>query len=347
MPYLPSRRLETLAATLIPPSAREHVLGDLAECAHTRRQYLTAFAAVLPRIVFSEAQRKLRAGAGVGLMAGLSAVSLVVAALVTRGRALAEAGEWLHWVAPWAVWVTGCALAAAYGAAGTRLWSGWGVLGALLAAIATGALAGAHVGAVVGALLAATGMHIAMTFRRVAADLPRLASAVPALTLENVDEQARAFQRGVRWRNARESAAAIALLVFNSYRVLTSSLDSPAAWIEPALLVAGLAVLLYALHVKGGSHRVPAGLNSRALLHFHRGQIERQRNVLRAVPWWYLLPLAPGMIAGALLKWDPVATPVALVIMAAIFYGIARLNAWGARWLDDKLAEAQGLDRAG
>jgi hypothetical protein len=344
MPYQPSRRFESILAALVPPASREHVLGDLAECAHSTSQYLSAFVAVLPGVVFSELRRRLRADSGLALMAALTAVSLGVAAVVTRGRALAVPGEWLRWAAPGLVWMIGCALAAAYGRAGTRLWSGWGVLAALLAAIGTGALAGAQAGAVAGALFVATIVHIAITLPRVAGDLPRLAPAVPALTIDNVHEQALAFQRGVRWRNARESAAAVALLLFNSYRVLTSSVDSPAAWIEPALLMAGLIVLLYALHVKGGSQRVPEGLDSSALLHFHRDEIERQRDVLRAVPWWYLLPLAPGMIAGALLKWDPVATPVALVVMAAIFYGIARLNAWGARWLDDKLAEARALE---
>jgi hypothetical protein len=33
-----------------------------------------------------------------------------------------------------------------------------------------------------------------------------------------------------------------------------------------------------------------------------------------------------------------------LVIGAAVFYGVAKLNAWGARWLDGKLAEAHALD---
>jgi hypothetical protein len=133
MPYHPSRRLESVFAALLPPACREHVLGDLSECAETRGQYIGVFLAILPKVVVSAMRRKLRWGIGVGLMAGLSAVALAIAALVTRGPVLPEM-EWLRWAAPWTVWVTGCALAAAYGPAGTRLWSGWGVLISLVAA---------------------------------------------------------------------------------------------------------------------------------------------------------------------------------------------------------------------
>jgi hypothetical protein len=50
------------------------------------------------------------------------------------------------------------------------------------------------------------------------------------------------------------------------------------------------------------------------------------------------------MIAGALAKWDPVATPLTLAIMALVFYGIARLNKAGAGWLDHQLEQARALE---
>jgi hypothetical protein len=344
MPYSPTRRLEAILSRLIPPSTREHVLGDLAEFTRTRREYLTWFGAIFPAVVFSETKRKLQAGTGVGLMAGLSAVALVIAALATRGRALATGNEWLHWVAPWSVWVTGCAIAAAYGPAGSRLWSGWGVLVALLAAIGIAAIgSGAHAAAVAAAIFAAALVHMGLTLPKLTGDLARHRPTLLPLTLDNLDAQARTFQRTIWWRNARESSVGVVLIAINGYRVMTSDFDSAAMWLSPALAVAGLAVVLYMLHVKAGSRRVPDGLDSKALLHFHRGEIARQRDMLRAVPWWYLLPLAPGIVAGTLAKWDPVSTPLALLVVGALFYGIARLNAWGARWLDGKLAEAQGL----
>ena len=83
MPHHPSRRLESVLAPLLPPACREHVLGDLAECAETRGQYIGVFIAILLKVVLSATRRTLRWGNGVGLMAGLSAIALVIAALIT------------------------------------------------------------------------------------------------------------------------------------------------------------------------------------------------------------------------------------------------------------------------
>jgi len=344
MPHHPSRRLETILAALLPPASREHVLGDLAECAESSGQYLGVFIAVLPKVVLSETRRKLRAGTGVALMAGLAAVALVVAALATRGSSMAIPGEWLRWAAPWAVWVAGCALAAAYGPAGTRLWSGWGVLAALLASIGAAALAGAHVRGAAAAIVLATIAHMAITLPRVRGDITRaMHAATPPLTLDTVRDRAQHFQRMIWWRNARESVAAIFLLGVNAFTLTTTSPDSPAAWAPPVLGLVGLSCVLYALHVKAGSRRVPDG-DTLAILRFHQAEIARQRDMLRLVPLWYLLPLAPGLLAATIVQWHPVSSPLSLAFMAALFYGIARLNMAGARWLDGQLATAQALE---
>ena len=343
MPHHPSRRLECVLSALLPPACREHVLGDLSECAETRGQYIGVFIAILPKVVWSATRRTLRWGTGVGLMAGLSAVALAIAALVTRGPALPEM-EWLRWVAPWTVWIAGCALAAAYGAAGTRLWSGWGVLLSLIAAVGTAALSGAHVRGAAAAIVAATITHIAITLPKLSADITRtMKAATPPLTLDTVHERARHFQRMIWWRNARESVVGCALLGVNANTLARLSFDAPALWVPPALAFAGITVVLYALHAKAGSRRVPEG-DARTVLRFHQGEIERQRDMLHLVPYWYLLPLAPNLVAGAIVKWNAIATPAALAIMALVFYGIARLNKAGARWLDRQLEQARALD---
>ena len=345
MPHHPSRRLESVLSALLPPASREHVLGDLAECAETRGQYLGVFLAILPKVVLSATRRKLRRGTGVGLMAGLSAVALAIAALVTRGPALPEM-EWLRWVAPWTVWVTGCTLAAAYGAAGTRLWSGPGVLTSLLLAIATAALSGAHVRGTAAALVVATIAHTAITLPTRLPDITRgVRAATPPLTMETVHERARQFQRMIWWRNARESVVGFALLGVNANTLRTVSFDAPALWVPPALGLAGIACVLFFLHGKAGSRLVPDG-DARTVLRFHQAEIERQRDMLRRVPSWYLLPLAPTLIAGALVKWHPIATPLSLAMMALLFYGIARLNNAGARWLDRQLEQARTLGQS-
>ena len=341
MPYLPSRRLEAIAAALLPPSSREHVLGDLAECAHTRAQYLAAFAAVLPKVVFSELRRKLRADSGLTLMAALTAAALGIAAVVTRGRALAVPGEWLRWAAPGVVWMIGCALAAAYGRAGTRLWNGWGVLTALVGSIGAAALAGADVAATTTAIVVATAAHIAFTLPRAANELARLAPVRAPLSFDNLGERARDFQRKIWWRNFRESFAGLVVLAANFGNITNAT--SAAERAGPLLVVAGILGVMLVLHTRAASRRVPDTSDARSLLQFHQDEIMRQRDMLRWVPLWYLLPLAPGMVVGVVAKGRPVSGAVALAVVAIIFYGVARLNQWGARWLDRELADAQAI----
>ena len=342
MPYHPSHRLERMLSALVPPAAREHTLGDLAEFSHTRREYVTWFVAVLPAIVLSEVRRKLRAGTGVGLMAALAALTLAVAAIVTRGRALAAADEWLRWMAPWTVWVTGCAIAAAYGRAGSRLWNGWCLVAALVAGIGTAALAGADVAAAAAAIVVATAAHIAITLPRTATELARLAPVKAPLSLHNLDERAREFQRKIWWRNLYESVAGLVALTANIGDV--TSATSAAERAAPLLIIAGVLCVMVLLHTKAGSRRVPDTSDARALLRFHQDELERQRTMLRLVPLWYLLPLAPGMVLSIVVKGRPVSGAVALVVMALLFYGVTRLNRWSARSLDGAVAEAHALE---
>jgi hypothetical protein len=345
MPYQPPQRLESIFSALVPPSSRDHVLGDLAECAHTRGQYLAAFAAVLPRVVLSQVRRRVRADDGLSLMAALTIVALGIAAVVTRGRGMAVPGEWLRWAAPAAVWLLGCALAAAYGPPGTRLWNGKGVLAALAASIAVAAATGAHVGAVAAAIVVASAAHLAITLPRAATDLARVAAAarVP-LSLDNLADQARTFQRRIWWRNMRESLAAVVVLTANINNL--TSATSSADLAGPLLTVAGVVSVLVVLHTIAGPRRVPATSDTRALLRFHQSELMRQRSMLRFVPLWYLLPLVPGMLAGVIAKGRLVPGLLSLAVMAIVFYGVARLNQWGARWLDDALAETRALERS-
>jgi hypothetical protein len=135
------------------------------------------------------------------------------------------------------------------------------------------------------------------------------------------------------------------LLAVNANTLSTMPPGSPAAWVPPLLGTVGLACMLYVLHVKAGSRRVPDG-DANTVLRFHQAEIARQRDMLRLVPLWYLLPLAPGMIAKTILAWHPIAGPSSLLFMAALFLGVALLNMAGARWLTRQLVEAQALEAA-
>ena len=76
------------------------------------------------------------------------------------------------------------------------------------------------------------------------------------------------------------------------------------AWAAPfpliragfVLSVAAVIFVLYHLYRHGSARAVPADMGLRSCLQFHRGELERQRDLLRGVWYWYLSPLMPGLI---------------------------------------------------
>jgi hypothetical protein len=80
---------------------------------------------------------------------------------------------------------------------------------------------------------------------------------------------------------------------------------------------------------------MPVDLALTASAQFHRRQMERQRDLLRSVWTWYLLPMLPGLIVlqigVALAHPDRVGRAVAVVIgTLALSAVIGGLNRWGA-----------------
>ena len=101
------------------------------------------------------------------------------------------------------------------------------------------------------------------------------------------------FERTIRLRNLREYAAAgLVTAVFAYY-----------GWVFPTLLlrlgcvllILGTAYVTYQLHRKASARPAPAEMGLRNCVEFRRSELERQRDALRAVWSWYLLPLLPGM----------------------------------------------------
>jgi hypothetical protein len=76
------------------------------------------------------------------------------------------------------------------------------------------------------------------------------------------------------------------------------------AWAAPfrliraglVLSVAAVIFVVYHLYRHGSARAMPADMGLRSCLQFHRGELERQRDLLRGVWYWYLAPLMPGLI---------------------------------------------------
>jgi hypothetical protein len=168
-----------------------------------------------------------------------------------------------------------------------------------------------------------------------------------AISLDEIRERARHLERRVARRNRREYVAAAFVVSFYGWVM----------WVAPAATIrigAGLAVaaaisIAYYLHRRGTATSLPADLGLRSALEFHRAQLERQRDLLRSVWWWGLLPFAPSLlvleIGQALAQPERIsriiAFSVGIIVFMVALYELNRRAAAGIQRRIDRLKESQ------
>jgi hypothetical protein len=162
-----------------------------------------------------------------------------------------------------------------------------------------------------------------------------------ALKDEEMHARLSKLQRRIKWRNIVEYAAGlIVLIVFTSY---TIHLESVWMKIGSALSIMATVFVLTNLHFRAGLRSSPVEFESRS---FYISELERQRDALKSVWLWYLLPFAPGAIlfrVGVHLG-DLQARPYladAFVALIAVF--VIWLNRKAARRLQRNIDEARQL----
>jgi hypothetical protein len=113
-----------------------------------------------------------------------------------------------------------------------------------------------------------------------------------------------------------------------------------------ALLIGGVLFVMGYLHLRAASRVVPEHADPKTLWRFHRHELLRQRDILRAIVWWYLAPFVPGMVVLAAARWDNGAAPAlgGAVIVLLLFAFVRQLNLWGAKFLDGELAKVDALE---
>jgi hypothetical protein len=163
------------------------------------------------------------------------------------------------------------------------------------------------------------------------------------------------FERKVRRRNLMEyvaggfAAAAFAAMGVFSHQNWTTRAGDVA-------IILGLAVMLWQLHRRGSPARTPAGGTTESLLGFQRAELVRQRDALKSVPVWYLLPPVPGFIilglgsmqarAGHMPFQQNLAMAlVSWLIIALVLVIVWLLNAWAAARLDRAIDRIDVLTR--
>src|SRR5258708_2289356 len=109
------------------------------------------------------------------------------------------------------------------------------------------------------------------------------------ISLDEIRRKAESFQRRINRRNLREAAAAIIVVAVFGYYFW----HFPAIYMRlaSALTIAGTFYVMYHMFKKGFAQTVRPDLASTACLAFHRGELVRQRDLLRNIWWWYLGPL--------------------------------------------------------
>jgi hypothetical protein len=175
-------------------------------------------------------------------------------------------------------------------------------------------------------------------------DLRRLwksqADDLPGVSLDIVQARSRMLERRVYRRNIGEYAAALVVVVFVIPRILTAPNGVLAA--GGGVLLAGIAYVIYQMHLSGSARTMPADLGVRSCVEFHRAELERQRDLLQNIWTWYLLPFWPGMgliLIGSTLE-QPERWPFALgtaVLAVLMAFQIAWMNKRSAKTLQEMI----------
>lgn len=178
------------------------------------------------------------------------------------------------------------------------------------------------------------------------------------ISLDELQKKAKKLEKRIRWRNLVEYAASALVIV--CFGIYLWKFPYPIARLGCVLVIAGTLFVVYTLHKKGSAQTVPAEMAFRTCLDFHRTELERQRDLLRGVWTWYLLPFVPGLIVFLLgiFLWamkQPHAPAHAHVIIVTfcltavgctlVFIAIGILNQWAARKLQREIDALDKLEK--
>ncbi|MGA2272920.1 MAG: hypothetical protein ABSH00_05150 [Bryobacteraceae bacterium] len=172
------------------------------------------------------------------------------------------------------------------------------------------------------------------------------------MSLEEIRRRAGKFQRRIWWRNAREYAAiVVVVIVFGLYM---KWFPNPIMRAGSVITIAGALYVAYQLHRRASSETGPAAAEFEQCLGFHRHALERQRDALENIWSWYLGPLIPGLVvfsAGMAIaapipfRHRVLATAIMLAVIGVVFWLVAQMNRRAARKLQTKIDQLKALEQ--
>jgi hypothetical protein len=169
------------------------------------------------------------------------------------------------------------------------------------------------------------------------------------MSVDEIRKRAGRFERKIFWRNVREYLSSlIAMVLFANFYTRTHEVLIRVAYV---LFIAGLAWVIIQLHRKGSSKSVPAQLGILASLQYFRAEMERQRETVQNVWSWYLAPLVPGFVVLSAGYVSSMPFPKGLLaagildaLVAALFFGVWRMNVRAAKCLQHKIDELHAME---
>ena len=170
------------------------------------------------------------------------------------------------------------------------------------------------------------------------------------MSVDEIRRRAGKFERKIYWRNAREYAAALAVVIFFGFELSRGpDLLTGAGF---ALMIAGMLYLVAQLYRRTSPRSLPAEMRAASGVDFYRRELERQRDALRSVWRWYLGPLVPGVVVTmvAMARNNPhhiqhdrwFLAAYGVLVALAFAYG-GRLNTKAARRLQRQIDQLDAL----
>jgi hypothetical protein len=166
------------------------------------------------------------------------------------------------------------------------------------------------------------------------------------MAIEELRAKAGKFHRRIQRRNLIEQLGALYVVIVFGRGFMTTTELVPR--IAAALAIAGAIYVAWHLQKWGASNSLPAELGRVSCVGFYRGELERQRDLLRGVWKWYLGPLLPGLAVFTIYRIrtaQPIGgmSPVVYAVVGgAIFCAAGWVSHWAARRIEARIAE---LDR--
>jgi hypothetical protein len=175
-----------------------------------------------------------------------------------------------------------------------------------------------------------------------------------SISPEDIRHKMRKFERRILRRNIREYAAGIFVVI--AFGFCEWKIPGPLFRLGSGLAIAGALYVMFQIYRRASVRTAPADLGLSSCIEFHRQTLERQRDALRDIWSWYLLPLVPGQavifFATAVKQWT--AHPVGMghlvmgfgilvALVGAVFFAVWELNQRGADKLQVQIDEMTAL----